>query len=111
VAGPYTLLVYGRRTKEMFRRMPSVPLATAIMLVSVALAVVVLLLSNIYDGGAPVGAQTSPQPNFVFIIADDMRYDDLKYMPKTTTLLGEQGMTFSRAYFANPFVAPPALRY
>ena len=66
----------------MLRRMPSVPLATAIMLVSVALAVVVvLLLSNLYDGGAPVAAQTSPaKPNFVFILTDVMRYDDLKYM-------------------------------
>ena len=58
----------------MLRRMPSVLLATAIMLVSVALAVVVLLLSNLYDGGAPVAAQTSPaKPNFVFILTDDMR--------------------------------------
>ena len=39
----------------MLRRMPSVPLATAIILVSVALAV--LLLSKLYDGGAPVAAQ------------------------------------------------------
>jgi N-acetylglucosamine-6-sulfatase len=91
----------------VLRRMPSVALATAIMLVSVALAVVVLLLSNLYDGGAPVAAQTSPaKPNFIFIIADDMRYDDLKYMPKTRNLLGSKGMTFSRAYFANPLCCP-----
>ena len=60
------------------------------------------------NGGssAPVAAQTSPKPNFVFIIADDMRKDDLAYMPKTRTLLGSQGMTFSEAYFANPLCCP-----
>ena len=50
-------------------------------------------------------------PNFVFILADDMRHDDLAYMPKTRNLLGSQGMTFSKAYVANPFAASPALRY
>jgi hypothetical protein len=56
---------------------------------------------QIFSGSAPVAAQTSPQPNFVFILADDMRYDDLAYMPKTTNLLGSaRGMTFSRAYVA-----------
>jgi hypothetical protein len=29
--------------------------------------------------GSKVAGQTSPQPNFVFILADDMRYDDLAY--------------------------------
>ena len=90
----------------MLRRMPSVLLATAIMLVSVALAVVVLLLSNLYDGGAPVAAQTSPQPNFVFIIADDMRYDDLKYMTKTNTRLGSGGMAFTKAFVTTALCCP-----
>jgi N-acetylglucosamine-6-sulfatase len=89
----------------VLRRMPSVPLATAIMLVSVALAV--LVLANLYDGGAPVAAQTSPdKPNFVFILTDDMRYDDLKYMPKTRTLLGSQGMTFTRAFVTTALCCP-----
>src|SRR3712207_6084043 len=85
--------------------MPSVPLATAIILVSVALTV--LLLSNLYDGGAPVAAQTSPaKPNFVFILTDDMRYDDLAYMPKTSTLLGKQGMTFTKAFVTTALCCP-----
>jgi N-acetylglucosamine-6-sulfatase len=62
---------------------------------------------QIFSGSAPVAAQTSPQPNFVFILADDMRYDDLAYMPKTTNLLGSaRGMTFSRAYVAMPLCCP-----
>ena len=94
----------------MSRRRPSVPLATAIMLVSVALAVVVVLLSNLYDGGAPVAAQTSPaKPNFVFILTDDMRYDDLEYMPKTSSLLGSQGMTFTKAFVPTALCCPSIL--
>ena len=94
----------------MLRRMPSVPLATAIMLVSVALAVLlaVLLLSNLYDGGAPEAARTSPdKPNFVFILTDDMRADDLEYMPKTrSALLKNHGMTFTRAFVPTPLCCP-----
>ena len=59
-----------------------------------------------YSDTTPIAGQTGPQPNFVFIIADDMRYDDLAYMPKTRNLLGSQGMTFSKAYVANPLCCP-----
>ena len=34
------------------------------------------------------------KPNFVFILADDMRKDDLKYMPKTRSLLEDEGMYY-----------------
>jgi hypothetical protein len=54
------------------------------------------------SGGAPSAAK----PNFVFILADDMRYDDLAYMTKTNTLLGKQGMTFSKAFVAKPLCCP-----
>ena len=89
----------------MLRRMPSVPLASAIILGSVALAV--LVLSNLYDGGAPVETQTSPdKPNFVFILTDDTRADDLKYMPKTRSALQNQGMTFTRAFVTTGLCCP-----
>jgi N-acetylglucosamine-6-sulfatase len=65
-----------------------------------------VLLWGAYSGSAPLAAQTSSQPNFVFILADDMRYDELKYMPKTLTWLGSRGMTFSRAYVAKPICCP-----
>jgi arylsulfatase A-like enzyme len=35
-----------------------------------------------------------------------MRYDDLKYMPKTSTLLGSQGMTFTRAFVPTALCCP-----
>jgi len=63
------------------------------------MALAVVLLSAAYYSGAPVAAQTTPaKPNFVFILADDMRYDDFSYMPKARNLIGSQGMTFTKAY-------------
>jgi hypothetical protein len=45
-------------------------------------------------------AQTVSQPNMIFILTDDMRYDDLnaRYMPQTYSLLVNQGMTFEKAF-------------
>ncbi len=59
-----------------------------------------------YSGVAPFGAQRSSQPNIVFILADDMRYDDLKYMPKTLSLLGDEGMQFEKAFVSIPLCCP-----
>jgi arylsulfatase A-like enzyme len=60
------------------------------------------------DGvGDACDAPTSPQPNFVFILTDDMRKDDLKYMPKTYSLLGgDQGMRFENAVVSLPLCCP-----
>ena len=48
----------------------------------------------------------SLKPNFVFNLTDDMRKDDLKYMPKTRALLTTQGMQFQNAYVSNPLCCP-----
>ena len=77
---------------------------TALLLASAALAV--LFIAAIYSW-APTGAQTTAgQPNFVFILTDDMRKDDLKYMPKTLDLIGSQGMTFENAFVSNSLCCP-----
>jgi arylsulfatase A-like enzyme len=52
-------------------------------------------------------AQTVPaKPNIIFILTDDMRKDDLKYMPKTRSLLEAKGMSFSNAFVSNPLCCP-----
>jgi N-acetylglucosamine-6-sulfatase len=69
-------------------------------------ALAILLISTI-NGSTPTAAQTTPvKPNFVFILTDDMRQDDLKYMPKTRGLLGDQGMQFTNAFVSNPLCCP-----
>jgi N-acetylglucosamine-6-sulfatase len=53
-------------------------------------------------------AQTAaPQPNIIFILADDMRKDDLNaYMPKTTMKLVAKGMSFENAFVSNALCCP-----
>jgi N-acetylglucosamine-6-sulfatase len=59
------------------------------------------------EGSPPTTAQTTPiKPNLVFILADDMRKDDLKYMPKTQTLLGAAGMKFENAFVSYGLCCP-----
>jgi N-acetylglucosamine-6-sulfatase len=77
----------------------------ALLLASVALGVV--LLVEACDEDKTAVTQTSPaKPNFVFILADDMRNDDLKYMPKTRALLEEKGIRFANAYVSTPLCCP-----
>jgi N-acetylglucosamine-6-sulfatase len=58
-------------------------------------------------------AQTAPpfdptDPNIIFILTDDMRYDDFNatYMPNTSSLLADQGMSFKNAFVSTPLCCP-----
>jgi N-acetylglucosamine-6-sulfatase len=77
---------------------------TILLLLSVALSVV--LLSAASSTTSREAQAITAKPNFVFILADDMRKDDLTYMPKTRALLKGQGMTFSNAYVSNALCCP-----
>jgi hypothetical protein len=81
-----------------------------LLLVSMALAVVIL--SAAYGGGTDSAAQTTAtKPNFVLILADDMRYDDLSYMPRTRNLIGSQGVTFAKPTSPSAPAVPRVPRY
>ena len=69
---------------------------TVLVLASVALAV--LFFWSIPESPPPAAQTTPNQPNIVFILTDDMRKDDLAYMPNTRNLIASQGMTFDNAY-------------
>ena len=56
---------------------------------SVAVALAVLLVSGVWGSAAREAEGLPFKPNIVFILADDMRKDDLKYMPKTRAVWGE----------------------
>jgi N-acetylglucosamine-6-sulfatase len=73
-----------------------------------ALALGLLFLgSYMRPAGSMRKAQSAPAPpNMVFILTDDMRKDDLKYMPKTKALLQSTGMTFENAFVSNPLCCP-----
>ena len=80
------------------------------VMASMAVAGGLLLLgfyAGITDAVREAKAQTLPsRPNMVFILVDDMRRDDLKYMPKTMALLKDEGMTFQNAFVSNALCAP-----
>jgi hypothetical protein len=69
---------------------------TVLVLASVALAA--LFFWSISDSPPPAAQTTPTKPNFVFILTDDMRKDDLAYMPNTRDLIASKGMTFNNAY-------------
>jgi N-acetylglucosamine-6-sulfatase len=77
--------------------------------------VLVALISLFVGLGIPASykqgslAQTAAsQPNIIFILADDMRKDDLTdiYMPQTTTELVKRGMSFKNTFVSNPLCCP-----
>ncbi len=47
-----------------------------------------------------------PRPNIILIISDDQRYDTMEYMPRTTSLIFEQGVSFSHGYITTPLCCP-----
>ena len=76
------------------------------VLLSVSVALAVLLVSGVW-GNAPREARAlTTKPNIVFILADDMRKDDLKYMTKTRSALKKKGMSFSNAFVSNALCCP-----
>jgi N-acetylglucosamine-6-sulfatase len=55
-------------------------------------------------GTKPVARQH--RPNIVVIMADDMRRDDLRWMPKTRRLIGGLGATFENSFSPYPLCCP-----
>jgi N-acetylglucosamine-6-sulfatase len=45
-------------------------------------------------------------PNFLLIVADDMRYDQLQYMPQVRRLIQDEGTTFTQARCNVPLCQP-----
>jgi arylsulfatase A-like enzyme len=53
-----------------------------------------------------VAAPAKPRPNVVYILVDDMRSDELRYLPKTRRLLARKGMSFPQAISPHPLCCP-----
>ena len=71
-----------------------------------AMALVVLLSLGLSGSRPPEAGALTAKPNIVFILADDMRKDDLKYMPKTRSLLKDKGMSFENAFVSHALCCP-----
>jgi N-acetylglucosamine-6-sulfatase len=60
------------------------------------------------DGhGSEITAQSTTKPNVLFVLTDDMRLDDMQYLPQVQQLVGNQGISFD-AYFDNVTLCCPA---
>ena len=76
------------------------------VLVVTALALVVALVPAATTNLPATAQQPGVKPNFVFILADDMSKADLRYLPRTVSLLGDGGMTFENGFVSNPLCCP-----
>lgn len=61
-------------------------------------------------GAAPERAATAPRavdrPNLVLVMADDMRQDDLRFMPELRRLVTSQGTQFANSFSPYPLCCP-----
>ena len=74
---------------------------------ALAAGIVALLLLGGLAGKAEAAKKGKPaRPNVVFILSDDQRVDDLKWMPKTRRLLGRAGTTFENFLAPFPLCCP-----
>ena len=54
----------------------------------------------------PESAASLEKPNIVFILTDDMRKDDLRFVPAAQGLLGDQGTTFDNTFVTFAMCCP-----
>ncbi len=70
-----------------------------------------LVASHCGGGGSSPSAPgptptPAPKPNIVFIVSDDLDSQVMSFMPKVQSLLGSQGLTFTRHFVATSVCAP-----
>jgi N-acetylglucosamine-6-sulfatase len=56
--------------------------------------------------GAPKAHGKDKQPNIVVVMTDDQTVESLRVMPKVQKLIGDEGVTFSNNFAANPICCP-----
>ncbi|RHW28783.1 hypothetical protein D0Z08_02750 [Nocardioides immobilis] len=75
----------------------------------VVIAVLTTALAGARDpsaSAARTGSEALGRPNVVLILTDDMRADELRYLPKTRRLLVDQGVRFTNALSPHPMCCP-----
>ena len=78
-----------------------------------AVIVLVAVVTSAFAGTRGLSASPTAKdavgggrPNIVLILTDDMRTDELRYMPKTQRLLVDQGVRFTHAISPHPLCCP-----
>jgi N-acetylglucosamine-6-sulfatase len=87
-------------------RMPRVIKSLASVGLSMGVASSLLLLWGVTSTMPRKARAATGRPNIVFILTDDMRKDDLRYMPKTRALLKDKGVSFENAFVSHALCSP-----
>ena len=78
----------------------------AATLALVAVLTSALAVADDQRASTPTEGAAPGRPNVVVILTDDMRADELRYLPKTRRLLVDQGVRFSNAISPHPMCCP-----
>lgn len=84
------------------------------MVAAVVLVLVAMAMSTLAGVGVPSvsgsveerAGRRAPAPNIVVFLTDDMRADELRFLPKTRKLLVQQGVRFTNAISPHPMCCP-----
>jgi N-acetylglucosamine-6-sulfatase len=80
-----------------------------LLCVSLLLATVsssVAIMGTWFGPQSAQSAARSEKPNIVFVLTDDMRKDDLRFVPETRRLVGNRGMEFENAFVTFAMCCP-----
>ena len=77
-----------------------------LLCISLVLAIVSSTVAIIGTWFGPLSAARSEKPNIVFVLTDDMRKDDLRFVPETRRLVGNRGMEFENAFVTFAMCCP-----
>ncbi len=76
-------------------------------LCALALGTAALASATVLSIAAPFSATaSSSEPNVVLIVTDDQAFDEMAALPRTSSLIGGQGVTFNKAYISYPLCCP-----
>jgi N-acetylglucosamine-6-sulfatase len=76
------------------------------LILALWIAVTTVLFPYIINSEPTTPPASTPQPNFVIIQADDMRYDDLAFMPKLRALVTDYGLSFTQFAVSTSLCCP-----
>jgi arylsulfatase A-like enzyme len=77
-----------------------------ILVIFSLICVAVFATSASYASSDAQGQAGATHPNILYLLTDDMRFDDIQYMPKTQALLRDQGADFGKFYVTTPLCCP-----
>jgi arylsulfatase A-like enzyme len=86
-------------------RRPALLLSLGALLVS-TLLVLPTHATAAGDAGTSAVRETAPRPNIILITTDDQTLEEMRFLPRTRELIGDEGLTFSRMLSPHPLCCP-----